>query len=91
LVDTYKFAKASGDRVFLEYVMSRLVVKYQEDPNTDFVLCLQGFARGINEVVRKADAYDALLARPFFECPECGGDLAGDGHKLTCTQRNTNG
>lgn len=57
--ETYRFARNAGDANFLWWLRDRLVNIYGESPDVDFVLCLEDFAKGINEVVVAAgDAKD---------------------------------
>lgn len=42
--DTFYFAQSSGDRAFIKWLRDRLIFRYHENPNIDFVLALGNFA-----------------------------------------------
>ena len=47
----------------------------------------RGFADGVAEQQR----LNGETLEPFFECPSCGGDIAGDGHKPGCVSLQEEG
>jgi len=58
--DTYRFATATGDKRFLDWIHARLLVVYGENELYDFMHTLRAFSAGINECVAKANAYDRI-------------------------------
>lgn len=59
-IDTYKFARNTGDAAFLQWIYLRLQLIHHEKELLDYMHTLKAFVLGINTIVEDADRWNSL-------------------------------